>query len=90
VIRLTAGNVSDIRAASGLLASIHRPARLIADKGYDSDALRKALTESGTKPKAGAKRRNRSFPDGGTVSAASGMTENAIATGILSKTPFAG
>jgi len=50
VIRLTAGNVSDISAASGLLTSIRRPARLIADKGYDSDALRKALTESGTKP----------------------------------------
>jgi len=50
VIRLTAGNVSDISAASGLLTSIRRPGCLIADKGYDADALRKALCENGTKP----------------------------------------
>jgi transposase len=50
VIRLTAGNVSDIRAAGGLLACIRRPGWLIADKGYDADALRKELTENGTKP----------------------------------------
>ena len=50
MIRLTAGNVSDIRAAGDLVASIRRPARLIADRGYDADALRKTLTENGTKP----------------------------------------
>lgn len=49
-IRLTAGNVSDIRAAGDLLTGIRRPGCLIADKGYDADALRKTLTENGTKP----------------------------------------
>jgi transposase len=49
-IRLTAGNVSDIRAAGSLLTCIRRPGCLIADKGYDADALRKTLCENGTKP----------------------------------------
>jgi len=50
VIRITPGNVSDISAAGGLLTRIRHPGCLIADKGYDADALRKTLTENGTKP----------------------------------------
>ena len=36
---LTAGNVSDIGAAPALLAKAGLPRHLIADKGYDADAL---------------------------------------------------
>jgi len=50
VIRLTAGNVSDIRAAGDLLTRIRRPGCLIADKGYDADALRTALASDGVTP----------------------------------------
>ena len=40
---LTPGNVSDISAAPELLSKLSRAKRLIADKGYDADALRAAL-----------------------------------------------
>jgi transposase len=50
VIRLTAGNVSDVRAADDLLAVVGPLRRLIADKGYDANALRKRLRADGVKP----------------------------------------
>jgi IS5 family transposase len=50
VIRLSAGNVSDIRAANDLLAVAKPIRRLIADKGYDANALRKRLRADGVKP----------------------------------------
>ena len=49
-IHLTAGNVADVRAAPEVLAKAGRPRRLIADRGYDADALRRRLREQGTTP----------------------------------------
>lgn len=42
---LTRGNVADISAAPALLAATPAPKRLIADKGYDANSLRKMLAE---------------------------------------------
>ena len=47
VIRLTPGNVADIRAAGDLLAAARPLKRLIADKGYDANALRQKLRADG-------------------------------------------
>ena len=41
---LTAGQVSDIRGAERLLPTLPAAETLIADKGYDSDRFRAALT----------------------------------------------
>ena len=41
-ISLTGGNVHDIKEAAGLVAQV-KPKALLADKGYDSDALIEAL-----------------------------------------------
>ena len=50
VIQLTAGNVSDIRVADELIVSAGAIRRLIADKGYDADPLRKRLRTAGVTP----------------------------------------
>jgi IS5 family transposase len=50
VISLSAGNVSDVRAANDLLSVVKPFRRLIADKGYDANALRKRLRADGVKP----------------------------------------
>ena len=50
VIRLTPGNASDIGMAAPLIAAAGRMKRLLADKGYDADALRKSLKAQGTQP----------------------------------------
>lgn len=47
---LTAGNVSDIRAAPALLERAGRMHYLLGDKGYDANSLRKTLRENGTSP----------------------------------------
>jgi transposase len=47
VIRLTPGNVADIRAAGDLLAAAQPLKRLIADKGYDANTLRQKLRTDG-------------------------------------------
>ncbi len=50
MIRLTAGNVSDIRAAADLVAAAGPLKRLIADKAYDANALRNKLRADGVQP----------------------------------------
>ncbi len=45
---LTPGNIADITAAPALLAAMPPGARLIADKGYDANSLRRRLDQSGT------------------------------------------
>lgn len=50
MIRLTAGNVSDIQAVDALIEAAGRVRRLIADKGYDADRFRRALKTAGTVP----------------------------------------
>ena len=47
---LTAGNVSDVKAALALLERAGRMRYLLGDKGYDANSLRKALREKGTSP----------------------------------------
>ena len=50
MIRLTPGNVSDIRTANALLEAAGPARRLIADRGYDANSLRCALRAEGTIP----------------------------------------
>jgi transposase len=50
VIRLTPGNVSDIRVADNLIAAAGPVRRLIADRGYDANRLRHTLRSTGTIP----------------------------------------
>lgn len=47
---LTAGNVSDIRAAELMTKEATRFRRLVADKGYDCDRFRTTLRAAGTTP----------------------------------------
>ncbi len=47
---LTAGNVSDVKAAPALLERAGRILYLLADKGYDADRLRRSLRDAGTVP----------------------------------------
>lgn len=49
-LMLTAGNVSDIRAAPALLERVGRMRYLLADKGYDADRLRRSLRDAGAVP----------------------------------------
>jgi transposase len=42
---LTPGNVADITMAAPLLGAVARPKRLLADKAYDADSLRKWLKQ---------------------------------------------
>ena len=50
VMLLTPGNTSDHKAAVPCLEAMPAPSHLIADKGYDSDALRGWLKRRGTTP----------------------------------------
>lgn len=47
ILRLTAGNVSDITMAGPLMDAAGRVRCLIADKGYDANALRRRLRTEG-------------------------------------------
>jgi transposase len=47
---LTPGNVSDMKAAPVLLSQLNGARYLVADKGYDANALRIALRRQGTVP----------------------------------------
>ncbi len=47
---LTPGNVADITAAPALLERAGQIRYLLGDKGYDADALRRALRQAGTMP----------------------------------------
>lgn len=47
---LTAGNVSDVKAAPALLERATRMRYLLADKGYDADLLRRSLRDAGAVP----------------------------------------
>jgi transposase len=49
-LTLTAGNVSDIKAAPALLERAGRMRYLLADKGYDPDPLRRSVREAGAAP----------------------------------------
>ena len=50
VLKLTAGNVSDIAVAPELLSGLRGARYLLADKGYDADALRRNLRADGVVP----------------------------------------
>ena len=50
VLKLTAGNVSDIKMADALLAEVDGCQYVLADKGYDADALRTTIRAKGAKP----------------------------------------
>src|SRR3546814_4778132 len=47
---LTAGNVSDVKAAPALLERAGPMRYLLGDKGYDANRLRTSLRENGTSP----------------------------------------
>jgi transposase len=46
-LKLTAGQASDVASAAELIADLPEDAMLIADKGYDANALREAVAERG-------------------------------------------
>ena len=50
VLKVTAGNVSDVTMAEALLAEVDDCRHVLADKGYDSDKLRTAIRAKGAKP----------------------------------------
>jgi transposase len=50
VLLLTPGNVHDCKVAQLCIAAMPASAELVADKGYDSQALREWLVERGTEP----------------------------------------
>lgn len=50
VLLLTPGNVHDCKVAKLCIEAIPPSAELVADKGYDSQALREWLVERGTEP----------------------------------------
>jgi transposase len=49
-VALTPGNLADITMAVPLLGSVAAPKRLIADKAYDADTLRRWLKERRIEP----------------------------------------
>jgi len=50
VLKLSAGNVPDITMADALLAEVEGCRYVLADKGYDSDKLRKSIRDKGARP----------------------------------------
>jgi len=50
ILLLTPGQMSDHKGAALLLPQLPRARSLTGDKGYDSDAFRKALIERGIEP----------------------------------------
>ena len=50
VLKLSAGNVADIKMADALLAEMDDCSYVLADKGYDSDKLRALIRDKGAKP----------------------------------------
>lgn len=50
VLKVTAGNVSDVTMAEALLAEVDGCRHVLADKGYDSDKLRNTIRAKGAKP----------------------------------------
>jgi transposase len=79
-LMLTAGNVSDVKAAPALLKQAGRMRYLLADKGYDADQLRRSLRDAGAVPV---------IPAGAAASAPSATTRNVIAAVTSSRTPSA-
>lgn len=69
-LMLTAGNVSDVKAAPALLERAGRMRYLLADKGYDADRLRRSLRDAGAVPV---------IPDGETANTQSATTKTDIA-----------
>jgi transposase len=49
-LTLTPGNVADVTVAPALLARAQGARYVLADKGYDADALRRAVREAGALP----------------------------------------
>ncbi len=47
---LTPGNVADVSMAAPLLETVEAPKRLLADKAYDADSLRKWLKQRKVRP----------------------------------------
>ena len=47
---ITAGQVSDYTGAAALLSGLPDAEWLLADRGYDADWFREALTDRGTRP----------------------------------------
>lgn len=79
-LMLTAGNVSDVKAAPALLERAGRMRYLLADKGYDADRLRHSLRKAGAVPVIpGRRNRKRAIR----------TTKTAIVAAISSRTPSA-
>lgn len=76
---LTPGNAADISAAPSLIAIMPPARRLIADKGYDANSLRRSLDAQGTEaviPSTAS--RKRAIPYDTAVYRARNMIERAF------------
>ena len=62
---ITGGEVHDAKAAASLIHKVEAAANFIADKGYDSEAIRNALRQAGMNPviprKSNSKKPNPEF-----------------------------
>ena len=76
---LTAGNVSDVKAAPALLERAGRMRYLLANKGYEADHLRRSLRDAKVVPV---------IPVAATASAPSAATNSATALATSSRTPL--
>ena len=60
---MTPGNIADVTVAPGLLERAGKARYVLADKGYDADALRRTVRQAGAVPvipgRSGRKRRIR-------------------------------
>ena len=66
-LKLTAGQASDVASAPELIADLSEDAMLIADKGYDANALREAVAERGAWPNSGGATRRSVGPNVGPL-----------------------
>jgi transposase len=82
-LTLTAGNISDIKAAPALLERAGCMRYVLAGKGYDAQHLRRSLREAGAVPVIPGPR------NGGTASVPSATTSSATALATSSRTPSA-
>jgi Transposase DDE domain len=69
VFKVTAGNMADIKMAAALLAEVEDCRHVLADKGYDSGALRTLIRDKG---------QSRSSQEDGRASAKFATTRNGI------------
>ena len=87
-LKLTAGQAHDGRSADGMLDSVGEGDVLLADRGYDSDALRDAIAARGAwaniKPMPNRRNVRRSAPSSTDIAIWSSVSSTASSTSVPS------